>query len=165
MSDNKKRKNGRPTIYRESIVKAICIRLSIGESLNAIVKLDGYPKKTTIFRWLHEKKEFRDKYQHAREMQQEHYLDEIIEIADDGTNDYVTKEGKNGEYEAVDSEHIARSRLRVDTRKWVMERMAARKYAPRSQVDNISTDGSMSPTYSDEKYKAAQDKMKGKGLD
>lgn len=150
-------KMGRPTKYRDSLSNAICIRLMLGQSMNSICKLDMYPKKTTIYRWLLEKPDFRDKYQQAREMQQEHYLDEIIEIADDGDSDYVQKKGSD--HEQFNSEHVQRSRLRVDTRKWVMERMAARKYAPKSQVDNISSDRSMS-SFDSEAYKKAQDTLK-----
>ncbi len=149
-------KKGRPTIYRDSIVKAICIRLSIGDSLNKICQLDGYPGKATVYRWLLSNEVFRDKYQQAREMQQENFLDDIIDIADETSSDYTTVEGKNGTYERFDNEHVQRSRLRIDTRKWIMERMAPTKYASRAQVDNVSSDGSMTPVPSEERYKEAQ---------
>ena len=152
-------KTGRPTIYKDSTVKAICLRLSMGQSLNVICKLDKYPKKTTVYRWLQENEIFRDKYRHAREMQQENFLDEIIEIADDSKDDYIEKQGKNGSYTQLDAEHVQRSRLRIDTRKWVMERMSSRKYGPKSEVDHKSSDGSMSPSFDEGKYKDAQSKL------
>ena len=90
------------------------------------------PSKTSVMRWLGANPAFRDQYARAREMQAEHWADEIIEIADDVTNDYITKErGDGSKYEAVDGEHINRSRLRVDTRKWLMARLAPKKYGDR----------------------------------
>lgn len=149
---------GRPTKYRDRVAMMICVKLSLGWSLNAICKSKLYPSKSTVFKWLSENREFSDMYRAAREMQQESYLDEIIEISDDASNDYFTKTGKDGsEYEALNSEHIQRSKLRVDTRKWVMERMAPRKYMPQSKVDHTTSDGSMSPkSFSSEQYKAAE---------
>lgn len=138
---------GRPTKYRESLAKAICIRLMLGESLNQICKLDAYPNKSTIFRWLASNDEFRDKYQRAREIQQETHLDELLEIADDGTNDWMERLGKDGQSIGwqLNGEHVQRSKLRIDSRKWIMERMAARKYGDKKQVDLQSSDGSMTP--------------------
>ena len=130
---------GRPTKKRESLVKAICLRLMLGQSLNSICKLDLYPSKSTVFKWLLEDESFSDKYRRAREMQQEHYLDEIIEIADDGTNDWMEREAKDGStYEVVNHEVVNRSKLRISTRQWVMERMAPRKYNPKSHEEVIS---------------------------
>jgi hypothetical protein len=41
--------------------------------------------------------------------------DDMLEIADDSTKDYVERENKDGgTYKAVDQDHIARARLRVD---------------------------------------------------
>ena len=57
-------------------------------------------------------------------LQAEHWAEEIIEIADDSKNDFVEKEG----HTALNSENINRSRLRVDTRKWLMARLAPKKY-------------------------------------
>ncbi len=55
--------------------------------------------------------------------------DEITDIADDGSNDYIEQEQKNGKIARVlDGEHVQRSRLRVDTRKWVLARMLPKIY-------------------------------------
>lgn len=119
----------RPTDYNQEIVANICERLSLGESLREICRDDNMPGKSTVMRWLHAHEEFRDQYARAREAQAEHWADEIIEISDDGSNDWETRQSKDGSsYEAVNAEVINRSRLRVDTRKWLMARMAPKKY-------------------------------------
>jgi hypothetical protein len=50
----------------------------------------------------------------AREIGYTHLAEEILEISDNAKGDFV--EGEDG-WKAVDREHIARARLRVDTRK------------------------------------------------
>jgi hypothetical protein len=57
----------------------------------------------------------------AREAQVEHWADEILEISDDGRNDSYKDANEN---ERVNNDHISRSRLRVDTRKWLMSKLA-----------------------------------------
>lgn len=141
---------GRPTKYSKRIADMICIRLALGSSLNALCKQKIYPSKSTVFKWLLEIPEFSDNYRRARELQQESNLEEIVEIADDGTNDWMEKLNKEGEIIGwtLNGEHVQRSKLRVDTRKWIMERMAAKKYMPQSKVDLTSSDQTMSPTKS-----------------
>ena len=90
------------------------------------------PAKSSVMRWLGEKPECRDQYARARELLTEHWADEILEIADDGATDLVEKTGRNGStYMAVDQEHIQRSRLRVDARKWLMSKLQPKKYGDR----------------------------------
>ena len=102
----------RPTKYTEEIAATICARLMAGESLIRICRDSKMPDKSNVFRWLAdpEKAEFRDQYAHAREVQAETMSDEILEIADDGSNDWMDREGKA----SFNAEHVQRSRLRVD---------------------------------------------------
>lgn len=75
-------------------------------------------------------------YSHAREIQMHTWADEIVLIADDATLDTVTKRTPQGrEYEAPDQEHIARSRLRIDTRKFLMAKVLPAMYGDRSTVE------------------------------
>lgn len=132
---------GRPTKYKWSVAKGICLRLMLGESLKSICRRDRYPSHVTVLSWIQKHPEFLNQYTKAREIQQEVRYDEIFDIADDTSNDWV--ETEHGE--KLNSEHVNRSRLRIDTRKWVMERMAAKKYGAKQSVDHTSSDGSMSP--------------------
>ena len=127
-----KRKPGRPTIYSDERAAAICTRLAEGESLRTICAKDDMPDKATVLRWLLDGEHdwFLEQYARAREAQADHLADEILDIADDGRNDWTKNEtGKS----LVDHEHVARSRLRVDTRRWLMARMAPKKYGDRLQ--------------------------------
>lgn len=147
----------RPSDYTVWKDRAICMRLACGESLRSICKRKYYPSRFAVIRWLQVNAEFRNHYVQAREMQAEYYIDDIIEIADDSSDDEL-EDGK------FNSEHVQRSRLRVDTRKWAMERMASKRYGPSQKVDHTSSDGSMA-SHSPEDYAKAQAKLSGKYKD
>jgi hypothetical protein len=71
----------------------------------------------------------------AREAQMDHYAEEILEISDDSSGDYIEKQNGDGTtYKAFDAEHVQRSRLRVDSRKWLMAKLAPKKYGDKVQV-------------------------------
>jgi hypothetical protein len=121
--------SGRPSDYNTDTTTAICIRLGLGESLREICRDENMPDKSTVMRWLASHQEFRDQYASAREAQADYYAEEIIEISDDGSNDWMERQRGDGEIEEVENKEVlARSRLRVDTRKWLMARMAPKKY-------------------------------------
>lgn len=165
-TEKKSRKIGRPTVCSKALTDRICGRLAAGESLNSICKDDGMPAKGNVFKWLLSDsdtyKDFRDKYAKAREIQYHQMADEILNIADDGTNDYIESAGDEGAAAAyrVNGEAVARSRLRVDTRKWFMSKVLP-KFADKQIVDHKSTDGTMSPKgFTADEYAAAQSKLK-----
>jgi hypothetical protein len=76
-------------------------------------------------RWIEAHPDFRNQYARAREAQADRMAEEILEIADDGRNDTYTDEDGN---ERTNQEIVARSRLRVDARKWLAAKMAPKKY-------------------------------------
>jgi hypothetical protein len=136
---------GRPSTFTQEIGDLICERLADGESLRAICQGDDMPNRATVFRWLadEENKTFRDQYTRAREEQAETLLDEIVEIADDSRQDTIPKVGRDGEEygEQPNSEWIARSRLRVDARKWVVSKLAPKKYGEKIQAEVSGPNG------------------------
>ena len=82
------------------------------------------------FRWLREKPEFCEQYTRAKEESADAMAEDILDIADDGTNDYMEVLDKDGECVGyrVNGEHVQRSRLRVESRKWLMAKMKPKKY-------------------------------------
>lgn len=128
---------GRPTTYRKVIGYKICKRIADGESLRSIVKDEDMPSSSTIFRWLLDEqyKEFWEQYEKARNIQAELMFDELLEIADDGTNDYMERESSSGEtYLASNTEHVQRSRLRIDARKWYLSKVLPKKFGEKLDV-------------------------------
>jgi hypothetical protein len=118
--------------YSSELADRICQLLADGLTLRKICKMSGMPSRRSIFYWLEEKEEFRQKYEIARLMQVEYWAHEIVEIADDTASDYVINE--HGE-RVVDHENINRARLRVDTRKWLMSKLLPKRYGERAAVE------------------------------
>lgn len=132
--------DGRPSIYSEEIVDAICERLADGRSLRSICLDDDMPGQTTVFRWLAEegKESFRQKYARARETQADAIFDECLDIADNAANDWMERQGENSEGWELNGEHVQRTRLRLDTRKWMAGKLAPKKYGDKL---DLTTDG------------------------
>jgi hypothetical protein len=122
----------RPSLYCIEIADEICERISEGESLRAVCRDDRMPNKATVFRWLIAHQEFSDQYACARDTQADVLADEIIDIADESMNDSFVDE--NG-ITRTNQDAIARSRLRVDARKWVASKLKPKVYGEKSSVE------------------------------
>jgi hypothetical protein len=90
------------------------------------------PGRATVFRWIARHKEFRHWYALAREFQAEDLADEILDIADDTSGDWVEKIGADGKaVMVVDDENIARARRRIKALEGQAIRLAPKKYGNR----------------------------------
>jgi len=133
---------GRPSSFTPDLGLKICARLAHGESLRAICRDDDMPDAATVFRWLAGTDEthtqFREQYARAREAQADYLAEEILEISDDGTNDWMLRQAKDGEASGwtLNGEHVQRSKLRVDSRKWFAGKVAPKKYGDKQQVEH-----------------------------
>jgi len=121
---------GRPSSYSEELADEICLRLSYGEGLVKICKDEHIPARSTVILWLLKNKTFSDKYAQAREAQADFLLEELLDIADATEGDMLLDKDGNPTGK-VNHENINRSRLRVDTRKWVITKLAPKKYGDR----------------------------------
>ena len=101
------------------------------------------PAMSTIFKWLNDYKEFSEQYARAKEAQADAFAEEILDIADDGTNDWVEIHGRDGENTGwrENGEAIRRSVLRVDARKWLMGKLKPKKYGDKVQAEVTGADG------------------------
>jgi hypothetical protein len=117
MSRDVKRKVGRPSKYSEELIDAICRKVSEGQALLHVCEEEGFPTQTTVFRWLNEKEEFREKYARAREIQIERMALDALRIADDPNEDPQSR------------------RVRVDTRKWILSKWAPKRYGDKLEVE------------------------------
>ena len=88
------------------------------------------PARSTVHLWLANIEGFSDQYARACEIRADVYADQILEIADDASRDWVTKKNPDGStYQVFDGEHVQRARLRIDSRngscrKWRRKNMA-----------------------------------------
>lgn len=134
---------GRPTIYTEDLAKEICRRIMSPESLRSVCRDEAMPARSTVHKWLSENETFSDQYAHACVIRADEIHDEMFEIADDGSNDWMEITGKDGESLGwkVNGEAVQRSKLRVDTRKWSLARMSPKKYGDRAALELTGKDG------------------------
>ena len=124
---------GRPTDYTEALAEEICLRVSEGESMAAICREEAMPSKKTVLRWLEKHEGYRNQYERVKEMMVEFFAEEIIAIADDSSQDTITLP-KGGT--RPNREWIARARLRVNARQWLMARLMPKKYGEGAAVED-----------------------------
>lgn len=134
-------KTGRPTDYTPALAEEICDAIaSDSKGLRRLCKEHGHwPVKANIYKWLKKHPEFRDLYAQAKQHQIEALIDEILEIADDTSNDTIIKVDDDGNEKRVcNNEWINRSRLRIDSRKWLAAKLAPRLYGDNAAVRELS---------------------------
>jgi hypothetical protein len=127
----------RPSKYTEKLAEEICRRIADGESLLLICRDDKIPTRSTVNLWLVDGKHktFSDNYERAVNIRTDNMFDDLIEIADDGRNDFMERENENGgTWWEFKNEHVQRSRLRVDTRKWYLSKVMPKKYGDKLDV-------------------------------
>jgi hypothetical protein len=132
---------GRPTTYAPEIAETILIGVMAGRSLRDICRGGDMPARSTVHLWLAKNKPFSDQYARACEIRAEELFDEMFEIADDATNDWMIRGSGENATEVVNSENVQRSRLRIDTRKWALARMNPKKYGDRITNEVVGKDG------------------------
>jgi hypothetical protein len=128
----KKVKNGRPTKYSEAIAKRICDEIAnSSKGLAALCReIEEFPDRRTIYNWLQENESFFRMYARAKSIQADYLAEEILEISDCKYGD--EKISKDGEI-IPDNEFINRSRLRVDSRKWLASKLLPKIYGDKVQ--------------------------------
>lgn len=134
----KPKRRGIPsTHFTQDKANAICDRLAMGESLRSICRSDDMPAKIVVLRWLRDRPEFRTQYEQARDDQADSLFDEVIDIAEDGTNDWMQRQNFDGAEVGwhLNGEAVARSRLRIDARKWMAGKLRPKKYGDKFEVD------------------------------
>lgn len=129
----------RPTKYNKKVADKICkLIATTNMGLVKICKDKDMPSTVTVYAWLKNEKhkEFLNNYVRARETQQELLAEEILDIADNTEDDIIELNMNDGTVsEKVNHENIHRSRLRVDTRKWLLSKLNPKKYGDRIQTD------------------------------
>ena len=103
----------------------ILVGLRQAETLSSIVndKLGRPDEYGRILTWIHADEQREQDYYKAREIGMDKLVDEMVDIAD-----------------GVDSmEDVARSQLRITTRKWVAASFNRKKYGDSKQVDTTVT--------------------------
>jgi hypothetical protein len=138
--------------YDPALFLRVCERVADGEVLRAACTAEG-TTSSTFLRWADKHPDAAEQYARALERRAHDLAAELLVIADDGSNDtYVDEEGNT----RTDHDVIARSRLRVDTRKWLLSKLLPKRYGDKLAIGGaddlpaIQSNVTVSP---DEAYK------------
>ena len=133
---------GRPTEYDPDLAKEILERLADGETLSSICQDERFPASRTVRRWaLDPDHEFSPLYTHARKIGYHYMADELLDISDDSRNDWMERHGKDDAGWTTNGDHVQRSRLRVDTRKWLLSKALPKVYGEKFVAEHSGPEG------------------------
>lgn len=114
------RAQGRPSTFTAEEADRICEWIQSGKSLNAYCKQHGR-QAATIYAWMRENDGFAKNYSRAHEDRADTLVEDMLDIADSLEN--------QGDMVAVMA-----GKLRIETRKWIAERMRPTKYGAKIEV-------------------------------
>lgn len=134
---------GRPSDYTQEKADTLCAMLAQGISLRTACLSEDMPSVATAFAWMRKFPEFLKQYETAKAECADALVEEMLDIADDGTNDWMEKRDKDGAVIGwqINGEHVQRSRLRVDTRKWAASKLKPKKYGEKIESTLQGPDG------------------------
>lgn len=120
-------------VYSRELSDRVFADIATGMTLNEACSKPGMPSKDSVRRWvLHNVDGCAARHDEARMLMALSWADEIITISDDATNDWMDRHTKHGNVErVVDHEHIARSKLRTDNRRWLVGKLIPALYGDR----------------------------------
>ena len=115
----------------ETIFSEIIKQVSEGLSLREVLRQTDMPSSQTFYLWINGDESKSKQYAHACSDRADGIFDEIIEIADENNADaYIDDTGAV----KIDGNTVARSRLKIDARKWVASKLNPKKYGDKVDV-------------------------------
>lgn len=135
----KKHSIGRPSSYDPVVAEKICEMLSEGIPLREICRMEGMPAWRNIYFWMARDDDLSAHIARAREAGYDAIAEECLDIADNSTNDWMDREIRNarGKIEVTrvaDTEHIQRSKLRIETRLKLLAKWRPEKYGEKTVI-------------------------------
>lgn len=121
----------------DELFDEICERMVDGESVRTICKDDHMPAISTLMKILNQNPDRSAQYARALQMRADAMFEEIMDISDDGSNDYMLRNADDPTSIVLNGEHVQRSKLRVDSRKWALGRMNPKKYGDKTFIGGV----------------------------
>ncbi len=134
---------GRPTKYNKALAALICERVATHTcGLNRLCEMyDDLPSKFTVNLWRYKHPEFSTLYAQAKLIQADLLAEECLEISDDDSRDVKVNPETGDEY--LNTEFVARARLRIDTRKWLAMKLLPKQYGDNKREEAQDGDKSV----------------------
>ena len=118
-------KTAKPERDKSAICQAVLQGMRDGLSAFKACQAAGVPQ-STFNRWVDADAKLAEDYAHAREDLIERMANEVLELADSEVPE--TGDGKK------DWQAIQKHKLQVDTRKWLLSKLAPKKYGEKLEV-------------------------------
>lgn len=129
-------KRGRPQQYTLELAKEICDVISSTSkgTKRLCAEHPHWPCQDTLFTWIKSYPEFSEQYARAKKCQVNLLVDEILDIADDTSQDQIITD--HGEV-MLNSQAVSRAKLKIDTRKWLACKLIPRVYGNKIEENEI----------------------------
>jgi len=119
-----------PAIDKDAVMGDILAAIATTpKSLDSICKSDKrFPNAATVYRWIDADSELCERYTRAKEAQLQVLADQLVDLAD---NDRICRKvtiKPDGSEEIVILDQVDRTKLQIDTRKWLLAKLNPKKY-------------------------------------
>jgi len=113
----------------------ICDRLVDGRALRSICLDEDVVSFGIVVRWINTIPEFFEQYARARAVQVDVIFDEMHHIADTPVCGAKTIRKDDGKIETIEADMIEHRRLQIETRKWMLGKLAPKKYGIKADIN------------------------------
>lgn len=112
--------------YGDEVREAILYQLEMGRTLREVCRMEGMPDPAAVLKWSKVDPDgFGQQYAQARRIGYEIRADEILELCDE-------YDGK------PDRDEVAKRRLQIDTRKWLLSKCLPKIYGDKIEINDVS---------------------------
>ena len=122
---------------KEAIIAEVCARLSKGETLRSICRSPGLVSYGAIYNWVEQSEDYRSRIAQARDIGYDVISEQTLDIADDGSNDWMERNDPSNPGYALNGEHVQRSKLRVETRLKLLAKWSPKKYGDKTTTEIV----------------------------
>ena len=119
---------GRKSTYSNALAERICARLADGESLRGICADADMPAIATVLGWCSARPAFAEQYARAKQIGLEAWAEDILQIANTPVQGQIVTVKPDGTQEVKHADMIEHRRLQIDSRKWLLSKLAPKKY-------------------------------------
>lgn len=129
---------------QDKVIEIFCSRIATSPVSACTVLSEPWeghslPTYMTVAGWLRGNEKFQALYAQAKSDQADILAEEMLEIADKATNDWMERNDKDNPGYTLNGEAVARSRLRIETRKWLAGKLRPKKYG--EKIEHSGTMG------------------------
>jgi hypothetical protein len=144
------------SIYTPALAAKVCALLAQTGSLRAVCR-ELKINRATIVQWVVDDVDgFADAYTRAKDIGIDELADDMLDISNTPVMGTETTQKADGSAEVKTADMLGHRKLQIETRRWLAERMAPKKYGLRQGLDMTNSDGSLQMDESTRSARVAQ---------